>query len=440
MKTILISLVAACAWAQSLPTTSLIADWNADSVSGTAGSQIASVTDSVAGCAATQATSGKQPYLLINAPGSNGHKSLMFWGANLGYLTIGNCLSIANASSYSLFVIARPHTINNSMSGVMMNVGTDQGRFYYDFDGGMGYYGIQGDIYPGGIVIPSQATLLGMTSGGSSITFYTNEASKTVGSFANTNTLTGGIIGSDTGAGNFINMEIYRVLVYSPAISSPNLTALRTYVNATYGSASARRTLIATGNALTSGYVLPTIADLSWPSQMSDIMRSDVRIYNIGFEGQDTNGMVTSAPTYGTPLCGQTGRDVAFIWEGTDDLLTYDAATSYGHMMTLAGLYRAAGCSPIIGTTIKAKLLTDNSRETIRTSYNSLLLAQGTYPVVDLAPLSQFSDTTNTTYFASDGTHLSAVGAGVVAHAVAAAIGDFGTSHTNVVIKGAIIK
>lgn len=438
MRYLSILLFAGSLYAQ-WPTANLACHWRADSLPDSNGASVSSAADTEHGYTATQATTAKQPTMVFNASGFNGHKVLRFVEANAQTLTISSSCVVSNASTYSVFVIARPYTVDSGSAGVMINVGTTlQGRFYYNNYAELGYFGVQGDMTLGGITIPSQVALLGLNSTGSSLVFSTNESTKTGSSFANATTLTGGFIGSD-GTGNFINMDVAEVFIYSPEISSGNFTALKTYTNTTYGSTTMRRAIIAEGNSLTDGVQL-TAGQEPWPSTMVDSMNPNVRMYNVGFSGETTATMITASPVHVIPLCNQTTHDTAFLWEGTNDItVTHDGTVSYNNMMTLAGLFKAAGCVPIIGTTIKAVQLAGGD-ETQRVVQNNLLLAQKDYIIVDLAALSQFSNTSDATYYQADGTHLKPAGQAVVAANVLTAMNDYGTSTNGARLLGVTLQ
>ncbi len=184
------------------------------------------------------------------------------------------------------------------------------------------------------------------------------------------------------------------------------------------------------GDSLTRGYGLNITTD-SYPYQL----RSSLSGYTYdveGANGESLSTMLANAPTNIDPLYNsRRTKNIVVIWGGINDFIwdSKTAAQVYADTVSYGQARRAAGWKVVVVTTLPTgNASAPADYETKRTTLNANILANwNTFadaiadPGAD-ATIGQTSSPNNTSYYQSDKTHLTAVGATIVANLVKAAI------------------
>ena len=184
-----------------------------------------------------------------------------------------------------------------------------------------------------------------------------------------------------------------------------------------------RQLIVFDGDSLTSGQGLTTPE--TYPYKVLDTEgRATFDGINLGVAGQTVADIAADVATQIWPQVGIWANHTYIIWAGTNDLANGGtAAATYTTLTSVIQGARAAGFGRIVVLNM-IKRTTDAALETKRQAYNALIAANtaGADIIVDVGALPEFQDTTNTTYYQGDGTHITATGSTVIATAVSAAI------------------
>lgn len=186
--------------------------------------------------------------------------------------------------------------------------------------------------------------------------------------------------------------------------------------------------VVCDGDSLTYGEKTATPWSQSYPAQLAGQINASV--INLGIPGMRIDQLASVAAWRVDGLLSQVpGRNVLVVLGGTNDLAqAATAATVESRLQSYCAARKAAGWTVAVQTIMPAGGTTPAGFEVQRAIVNPWLRAN--WPsfadvLVDLAAEPRLQTTTNTTYFYSDGVHLSATGYGVIAELVRSALGGF---------------
>lgn len=156
------------------------------------------------------------------------------------------------------------------------------------------------------------------------------------------------------------------------------------------------------------------------------------RMTNVSVGGQTTVDRYNAAPTsVDTCIRFPFTKNIVYLLEGTNDLLTFGADSCYAHMMAYATARQVAGWKVAISTVLSrtpsgARAGYETSRDSLNTLLNNTTQTSS-FKIVNFGQDSNLSDPnaySNTTYF-SDGIHPTATGYKLIAKYVANVIKSF---------------
>lgn len=247
--------------------------------------------------------------------------------------------------------------------------------------------------------------------------------------YSNGSTYTGVALGRNIrDADEIFKGDIYEVLIYTPAQSTEDLDATRTYLKSKYSVKADGSTteytsgqIVIDGDSITAGY--GAVNNKSYGRQTAEL-KPNWKVMTLGVVGDTISGLTAKATKIDAiKNTSKYSSNVLMILIGRNDVKTQDAATVYANLVTYCQARVAAGWTvwvgTVIGTTVtaeQAKIVTLNN--SIR---SSLITDAGIAKVIDFAAHADLDDATaaaNTTYY-TDGTHPTAAGYTIMANILA---------------------
>lgn len=249
-------------------------------------------------------------------------------------------------------------------------------------------------------------------------------------------TLTGGKIGSAaSGTSFYFAGEISEVIIFNRALTDAEDAAVLAYLNRPV----LRQQIICKGDSLTYGYTSAaassTVKSVGYPWQLNRMIEN-AKVLNLGVVGQTLQTMATNVSTEVVPLIDTSNwpnGNIVLISAATNDCLaSRTAAQIYADLTTFCAAVRAAGGKVIVDTMLSRGGFS-GGQEAVRQTYNGLVragwpsIADGLADLDASTVLGGVGTYSNTTYFDTDQTHLTALGYRIKAlnfsEAVARAVG-----------------
>lgn len=371
----------------------------------------------------TQATAGRRP---LKQTGYDGRTTLQFFfTSNTGFtLPAGVSVSINNQSIY---LVSRDKNANQ-----------DGGGFYVDLGAGLqdGYWWQNTNLQTYPVNNNSSTTKLsecaflahGFRQSSTQTQFRINDWRAVPTASGSSSTVSGGRIGGDAGyTGSFSwTGELSEVVIFNRYLTDAEEDKLFAYLNRP----SSLAQIICDGDSLTYGYdstnTFSAPVKNCYPFQLNRLLGDSLKILNFGVPSQTLVQMQSDAATQIDTLLDAVtwpNRNVLICWGGTNDIFGGATdATALASLMTYCAARRAAGWKVIVLTMLTRADVTGGA-ETYRLNFNASIVANWqTFAdaLVDVAGMSQLQTNTNTPYFdATDHTHLTVYGYGVIAKAVA---------------------
>jgi lysophospholipase L1-like esterase len=200
---------------------------------------------------------------------------------------------------------------------------------------------------------------------------------------------------------------------------------VQAYADATYGLTYATRKslIVCAGDSLTAGV---GCQGQSYPLLLGGLMGNSWEVYNYGVSGQQlATAIGASGDVLAVPLASVRGstKNVAVLWEGTNDIFlgSRTAAQVWADMQTWCALRRAEGFKTVVLTTI-ARGAGNSNVATLNTLIRGTNDGSVYDKLADVASLSQFSSSSNTTYYQADQVHLTPAGYAIIASTVQSSI------------------
>lgn len=231
-----------------------------------------------------------------------------------------------------------------------------------------------------------------------------------------------------SGAGTAAGVELYEAESFMSLEDSPSVptASVRKYLTRWMGTIP--RGVICHGDSLTGGFGIGL--GLAYPYRLG-LQATGQEFINVGINGRTLATLADDQPAYAS-LIRPSGMSV-LIWAMTNDIAAdeVDAATGIARLITLATLWKAAGCkvyamdciprnfgAPFAGNPQNA------AKEAIRIQFNSALAALSN-PNVDQvirltshAPFNDVNQWNSTAFYDPDQVHLNAAGYQAVADIV----------------------
>lgn len=197
-----------------------------------------------------------------------------------------------------------------------------------------------------------------------------------------------------------------------------------------YQLAAPRALIICDGDSRTEGIEAgPELHGNTYPAHLTRHLTDPVTVVNVGISGQTVAAMTADVAYNDALYDASLPANVVVMAGGINDCnQAASAATLQSRIETYCAARRSAGFD-VVACTIPPAVSVTGSEETVRTTVNTWMRANwATWSdvLVDLAADSRLDDTSDTTYFDSDGVHFSAEGHSVIAELVASALADLG--------------
>jgi lysophospholipase L1-like esterase len=183
----------------------------------------------------------------------------------------------------------------------------------------------------------------------------------------------------------------------------------------------AKTRLVFEGDSMTLG--TNPAAQVSYPSQVSDLFVPRPGWFNLGTDGDTMNNILATQGADADWLYGGTTKNVLCLWIGSNDILTggRSAADIWADIKTYCAARKVTGWKTIV-LTLTPKIYTgwDASHDAIQATLNaSILGGDASIDVVaDVASIAVLANPANATYY-QDGLHLTTAGYAAVAALVA---------------------
>lgn len=368
---------------------------------------------------ATNGTSSTQPF---KATDYLGNIACRFDAVTNTFLNIPSSLSVTSKAC-SVYIRVRGMGVNDATSGPgYIDLGNGSQAFWYMANAS----GWRMTLLDGGgnpnmpinkFVSTESYSVLGRIASSSS-TYFWNADTFYSASATTSNLLSGGRIGQRATGGFELKGDITDICVYNRALSTNEDVAVRKalapqpfYWN-----------LIFDGDSLTKGYTIanPThpIITNTYPWKACRQL-SSVKGGNIGVTGAKLTAMpVVSLASVNT---NDYGKNVVIIWGGTNDIYVdgVDNATVLTRLQSYVSARKAEGWKVIILSMIVRSQF-DPTMEGYRVAFNSSISSDHSFAdgFADVAADARLQNYSDTTYFESDGVHLTPTGYGVVADIV----------------------
>lgn len=249
-------------------------------------------------------------------------------------------------------------------------------------------------------------------------------------------TLTGGKIGSAASGTSFYYLgEISEIVIFTRALTDAEDAAMLAYLNRPV----LRQQIICKGDSMTYGYTSAaganTVKSIGYPWQLNRMIEN-AKVLNLGVNSQTLQTMATNVSTEVVPLIDTSNwpnGNIVLISGGTNDCISSrTAAQIYADLTTFCAAVRTAGGKVIVDTML-SRVGFSGPQEAVRQTYNGLVragwpaIADGFADLDANTVLGGVGTYTNTTYFDTDQTHLTALGYRIKAlnfsEAVARAVG-----------------
>lgn len=257
----------------------------------------------------------------------------------------------------------------------------------------------------GGLVATTKCAVVWRSSA-SGFEFCVNGTQYNIAALA-VDALSSVILGRQGGGANCI-MRFREAIILKTAISASDFTALNDYAISRVQNASQNNDVLVTfGDSLfcSAGSVSANMY-ASVTTQMLNAKR-----FNVSREGYFIVTPLVPAATLNTTYKG-SGKSVCVIWLGTNDIITSGAtaANTNTSLSNYATTLRGAGWKVVVCT-----LQDFTTNRAVKDSLNTLIRGGSYYDAIaDLAARSELSNNADTTYFCSDGVHLTDAGHAVV--------------------------
>lgn len=426
------------------------------------GGRVVSATDLQGLADVTEGGSGLGPEIVVDVAGATCWR---FEGAQ--YLNVANTL-VSTARDMAVVMVGRVHrvdaqndffSIGNEAAGTAENtIRSALGAEKPSSQGAPTLFGFRrfGGTGSGGtadMMVGSQISVMGVTSGTSSMRLNINGQTATPSDSANTAAnVAGGEIGRYAAApgtsGNWALMDLYELIVFDRELTGAEMDGVVAALQAHYGIIDVTNQLILEGDSITEGDDVPTGQTLGMvlTEPGSNRVPAGWRVVNMGQSGNTVSSLVGRRDFAQFPWVDQTlsGQNVLAVQIGRNNLSGGQAAATYAEFVAYLntptdGVLQAGWDVEVIinvatgnGTfqsdieTYRA-LLTTGSNNTPAPQFLTDVSANvgdafdGQVSVIDAHLIEVGGDTTfltsadaqDTTYYFPDFTHLNA--AGVVA-------------------------
>ena len=234
-------------------------------------------------------------------------------------------------------------------------------------------------------------------------------------------------------SGNGLPAQFQEILIYSPAPSASDVTAILAYLQERALSQDASFNVVFDGDSLTFGYQSAfsggnAPVERHYPTQLANPSWRHVAGRNIGVAGQTLAQCNSNFATRGAIQYDNTnypGKNYVVIWGGTNDIYV-DAQTgaqAFARLQTYAATVKAAGFK-VIACNMISRGQFNSTQEGYRQDFNAAFAADSTTfdggrVFLDSQPgIGGVGAYSNATYFDTDQIHLTTAGYGIVAAAV----------------------
>lgn len=287
-----------------------------------------------------------------------------------------------------------------------------------------------GSVRSSGIDMGTSVESAGLVNGASVGTMYSGRESTELLVAGAGDTSGGGFVGLwDDTLFELQNTHIYEIAIYSAAVSESVRNSVLDYFSETYGALSRTEDtyIVYIGDSLTEGSELPSPQDDCYPEVLARLHTNQHKQTNLGNGGDFIQVIAADPSTYITALTNQAAYDTRFavLWAGTNDINgARSSAQVIADLDSFISQVRSADAnSVIVGCTITPREDFTAGEETIRLAVNVHILgAMDTDRTVDLASVSELSDSNDVTYYKIDGIHHNVAGTDIVAVTVNAVL------------------
>ena len=212
-------------------------------------------------------------------------------------------------------------------------------------------------------------------------------------------------------------MQANELVLFGADVGDTEIAKLRTYLRAKVGEDDPTNVVVYFGDSMTQG----AGSEMGKAYHEYITNRPNSRTYAYGRPGGWIAGPHVSA-AYMVTMAGST-QTVYVVWIGVNDVNVFGqtAAATHTRLLNYCTTLKAANRKVIVCTLPDIPV----TNRAVKDAYNALIVANwATYAdvLVDLAADSRLADSTDTTYFTSDGVHLMDAGYAVVGELVQTAM------------------